>query len=170
MIDDFKRRRRTLEPTGEYERPTEFRAEPGELTDDPVPDYPSNPHSTVPEGYFVEHGETSRLEATPVFMVEPPPQAQNWTDWTTSTVALNPQPVQFGDATRTRIRFVVRNLDAANPVYVSRLRSDLAPMATFQLPPNSREEFLHNGPICLSAPVAGTLATFYAEIDVPDPA
>jgi hypothetical protein len=170
LKDIFNGPRHDHTPDGEYERPTEFHKETAELTHDPIPDYASDPETGAPAGYFAEHGETEHLVATPVFLTEPPPETQNWTDWTCGTVPLGIQAIQYGDATRKRTRFVVRNLDAANLVYVSRLRSDLTAMAAYQIPPGKREEFFHNGPICLSTNVAGTLATFYSEIDVPDPA
>jgi hypothetical protein len=153
------------------DRPSEFRVPVEERTQieaGPV-EYATSPDQVEGEGYYAEHGEPE-IDEKPVavYMVEPPPHAPNWTDWTAATVGLSNQPTQFGDASRIRMRFLVRNLDAVNPIYCARLRTD-GIMAAYTLPAGQNVEFFHNGPICLWADNAGTQATFFAEYDVDDP-
>jgi hypothetical protein len=150
--------------TSEHNVPVESRTQ---IEAGPV-EYATAPGQREPEGYYAEHGEVAEVEPAAVYLVEPPPKEYDWTDWTSATLALSTTPIQVGDASRKRMRFVVRNLDDANYVYCARLRTDSA-MAAFTIPPGEREEFFHNGPIAMFTEVNGTQVTYYTEYDVDDP-
>lgn len=170
MLNDFGRTRVAKGQATQPDRPTEFRKTVEERTQEeafPV-EYPTSPDQIEPEGYYAAHGETTHGEPAPVYMVEPPPRENNWTDWTAGTLGVGTQPTQIGDASRIRTRFVVRNLDAVNPVYLSRLRTD-STMAAYTLPAGQEVEMLHNGPVAVQATVDGTQISYFAEYDVEDP-
>lgn len=161
---------RTLVPAGPV-RPTHFHEDPNQRTEpDPQVQYATDPESAPdkPEDYgFPEHGETAHLHAAPVFLTEPPPDARQFTDWTSGTITVNSQGSQIGDASRKRRRLVVRNLDALNPVYLSRQPTDIA-AASFTLPAGQDHEFFHNNKVYASGGPNSVSVTFEAEYDVDD--
>jgi hypothetical protein len=169
MLNDIVPRRVSTRRPQEPERESQFRRSVEERTQEeasPV-EYPTDPEQVEPEGYYAQHGETTHAEPTRVIVVEAPADDPNWTDWTCDTLGVGPNGTQIGDAARRRTRFVVRNLDAVNPVFLSRQRTDVIGVRT--VPALTEVEMLHNGPIYARSAVDGTQITYHAEYDIDDP-
>lgn len=155
------------ETRGGHVRPSEFhRTVEERVVDDPIVEY--NTDEDQAHADYPEHGELATAAAAPVYLVQPPPRSRDWTEWTSATMGVGSQPTQIGDASRNRIRFVVRNLDAVNNVFLTRLRTDSV-MAAFTLGPGQTIEMFHNGPIAVSAAAEGTQVTYFNEYDIDDP-
>lgn len=153
------------------ERPSEFRESVEERTEIEAPaDYPTPDQ----DGKFdaaqsfqpVEHGEPAVSPPVPVYQVVPPPDVRVFTDWQPNTMGLNGQPVLLAGANRRRTRLVVRNLDAANPVFLARQGGSNAQMGAYQLPPGQDVEIFHNSQVYAFSTVDGTQVTLFAEYDL----
>lgn len=160
-------RRQPVEPIGPT-RPSHWHEDPNQRTDlnESTLDYPdTDTEPDTPEDYGLPHPET----AVPVYLVEAPPNDRTLRDWAGGTYTVdtvNSQQVG-GSADRGRRRLVVRNLDAANAVFLLRASTD-SNFTGYKLPAGQEIELFHNHSVWLRAETADVEVTTFVEFDVDD--
>lgn len=165
---ELQHQNRSEEPV----RPSHFHEGVEEYEQDPQMQYATDAEQLDPTHYGYPHADGEHgadhdpTRPTPVVLVEPPPEMRSFTDWNSATHSVGTEPIQIGDASRRRRRFVVRNMDAANPVFLTRMGSDNNAMSAFQLPAGQREEIFHNAQIwAFATDAAPVTVSYYAEND-----
>lgn len=151
-----------LEPV----RPEGFRETVPERTEiQPVLDYETEAPKEIED--VNPYQWPNPLAPAPVYMVEAPPFDRTFTDWAPQTLAVGLSASQIGDASRKRVRLLVRNLDDANDVYIVRQQTDSVSFA-YTIPPGQEAELTHSAKVFAFASADDTEISVLAEFDVDD--
>lgn len=143
-------------------RPSTFRETQEERTEpEPHLDYPDSTADAVldkPSAYgFHDYAD----RPVGVYITSPIPSDRPMVEWSAGTMTVS-TPTQVASSDRKRKRFYVRNLDAANRVYLSHENTDQN-FAGYTLVAGAAVEFFHNGPIWARAVTAAVEITFESE-------
>lgn len=152
-------------------RPSHFRQEVNERAayDSPPHDYASESDTPV-----AVHGFPPPPQPTPVYLTEPPPRARVIVNWRPDTFTVDNTATNV-NASRTRIasvdrhrkRFVVRNLDAANSVFITNDALNNNQSFAYELPFGTREEFFHTGEMyAFCATTKSAKIAVFAEVEL----
>lgn len=143
-------------------RPSTFRETQEERTEpEPKSDYPDSSDDAKldkPSDYgFQEYAD----RPVGVYITAPIPSDRPMVEWSAGTMTVS-GPTQIASSDRKRKRFYVRNLDAANRIYLSHENTDQN-FAGYTLVANAAVEFFHNGPVWARAVSTAVEITFASE-------
>jgi hypothetical protein len=114
------------------------------------------------------------IAPTPVYLVEPAPNARTLKRWHTETVtvdntatSVNANRTQIASNDRHRTRLIVQNLDAANSVFLTPNPMNNNQSFAYELAAGKREEFFHNaGMWAFCAATKSAKIAIFGEIEV----
>jgi hypothetical protein len=145
-------------------RPSTFHESVSERTVEPVSDFPSGEDSDYTLDEPEDYGFPDRTDMpVGVYVTAPIPSDRPLREWSAGTLTVEVGAIsQIVGGDRGRSRLVVRNLDDAEPVFLTRDHSD-QPMLGYQLAPGTDVELFHNSPVWVSVGSAPAQITYIVE-------
>jgi len=151
-------------------RPTHFRETQEERTEETPPsDYPTGVEGDYKIDTANDYGYQHRPEEQQpvgVYLATPIPVARPIIEWSSATITVGlTGGTQIASADRRRHRFIVRNLDAANTVYLMREQVNQN-FTGYAIGPGREVEFTHCSAMWARADTAACIISYFSEFEL----